>query len=202
MGLFQKLFGKSTINLTKVFPRIKGLFDEETLDPNLSGYTPVEMNEADRPVYEPFAEGLGIFYALDKGDHFLHVQNRHLSETITLEKLRETALNNMTKEVSDKTQISGDPSDIMMLINGGNFEAAMMLVDSIWDNLEQVLNDQVCIAIPAKDLLFIAGKNNPVGRESLRARVRQFFDDQETEGLLVRHIYTRENNQWVLLETA
>jgi len=51
-------------------------------------------------------------------------------------------------------------------------------------------------------LLFIAGKSNPVGRQSLREAVRKFFNEQEVQGLIVRHIYGRENNQWVLLETA
>jgi uncharacterized protein YtpQ (UPF0354 family) len=108
----------------------------------------------------------------------------------------------MTAEVWEKTEINGDPANIMMLTNGGNFEAAMLLVDDMWENLEQVFNDEVCVAIPARDLLFIAGKNNPAGRESLRAIVRKFFDERETEGLLVRHIYARENKQWVLVETA
>lgn len=215
MGLFQKLFKKSekpsaaleendnSIDLTRVYPRIKAIFDDETPDPKPDPTEPVfEMSYPESPVYEGFAKGIGIFYGVDTGHSYKLVQNRHLSETITLEKLRAAALANMARDVSDKTQIDGDPANVMMLTNGGNFEAAMILADGIWEHLESVFNDQICIAIPARDLLFIAGRNNPIGMEKLRALVRKFFDEQETQGLIVRHIYARENNQWILLETT
>ena len=216
MGFLKKLFGKpvaaklqnqdsdnDTVDLSKVFQRIKGIFDEETTDPkpNPNGAI-MTLSESDSPVFQTLAKGLGIFYAIDKGNRYQLLQNRNLSDSVTLEDLRNAASKNMTAEVWEKTEINGDPANIMMLTNGGNFEAAMLLVDDMWENLEQVFNDEVCVAIPARDLLFIAGKNNPAGRESLRAIVRKFFDERETEGLLVRHIYARENKQWVLVETA
>ena len=211
MKLFQKLFRKSAIreqndnsvDLTRVYPRIKGIFDDEMPDPKPDPSQQVlEMSYAESPVYENFAKGIAIFYGIDTGYSYELVQNGHLSETITLEKLRAAALANMARDVSDKTQIDGDPANIMMLTNGGNFEATMILMEGVWENLEPVFNDQICIAIPARDLLFIAGRNNPVGMESLRAIIRKFFDERETQGLIVRHIYARENNQWILLETA
>jgi uncharacterized protein YtpQ (UPF0354 family) len=108
----------------------------------------------------------------------------------------------MALEISERTELNGDPANFMILTNGGNFEAAMMLVDDMWENLEQVFNDQICVAIPAGDLLLITGRNNLAGRENLRGIVRKFFDEQETLGLLVRHIYARENQQWILVESA
>ncbi|WP_158286530.1 DUF1444 family protein [Chitinophaga sp. S165] len=208
MGILNRLFGRflklssdDRIDLTKVFPKIKGLYEEDTPDPKPVERV-IEMSHDDSPVYETISTGLGIFYVLDKGSHYSFLQNRDLSTTITLEKLHEIALNNLTEQVLDKTQLNGDPADIMMLVNGGNFEATMILVDRLWSQVERLFNDQICIALPARDLLFISGRNNPVGRESLRAAVRKAFDSQDLEGALVRHIYARENNQWILIETV
>jgi uncharacterized protein YtpQ (UPF0354 family) len=136
------------------------------------------------------------------GNRYQLLQNRHLTDGITQEALHAAALKNMAAKVADRTEVNGDPANMMMLTNGGNFEAAMLLADGLWVHLKNVFQDDICVAIPARDLLFIVGKNNPVGREALRAMVRKFFDEQETNGLLVRHIYARENSKWVLVETA
>lgn len=213
MGLFNKLFGKKehpsttketegfNIDLTKVYPRIKRLYDEETPDSRTSD-NKIELNTDDLPIYEPIVKGLGLFYAVDNGNSYTLLQNRHLSETTTLEKLREVAIKNLTKVTLDKTEIHGDPADVMMIANGGNYETAMILIDSLWNDLERMFKDQICVALPAQDLVFVAGKNNPTSRERLREMVNNAFNKVDANLLLVRHIYTRENNQWVTLEIA
>lgn len=192
------------VDLSKVVPRVKAISTGDTPDPNPRPNPEgphLKMTFDDSPVYETFASGLGVFYAMDMGDRYQLLQNRHLTETITRQSLHSAALTNMTAEVSERTEINGDPAKVIMLTNGGNFEAAMLLADDMWVNLIDVFKDDICVAVPARDLLFIVGRNNPEGRESLRAMVRRSFD-QQLPGLLVRHIYARENNKWVLIETV
>ena len=69
------------------------------------------------------------------GNRYVLLQNRNLSDTITREKLHAAALNNMALEVADRTEVKGDPSNVIMLTNGGNFEAAMLLADGLWEKL-------------------------------------------------------------------
>ena len=206
MGLFKRLFGKKqqspgTIELTKVFPRIKALYDDETIDPNPSG-TPIDITGGDKLIHEPITKGLAIFYAIDQGNVFQLIQLKQLSTRITLKQLRDAALKNLTEATLDSIELRGDPANFLMLTNGGNYEATMILLDKIWMELEHLFDDQVCIAIPARDLLFISGKNNLVGRESLRSLVCKAFNEEDIRSLLVRHIYTREDNQWIYLETV
>ena len=216
MGLFSKLFNKMqpstpavecglVVDLEKVVPRVKAVFGGDTPDPHPHPNPEaehVQLSHEDSPVFETFTTGLAVFYALDMGNRYQLIQNRQLSTTITQESLHAAALKNMFREVADRTEVHGDPSGTMMLTNGGNFEAAMLLADGLWENLKDVFKDDICVAVPARDLLFIGGKNNPTGREGLRAAVRKFFDEQETAGLLVRHIYAREGDKWVIVETA
>jgi uncharacterized protein YtpQ (UPF0354 family) len=207
MSLFDKLFGKSKkdqsnniqpqttgslIDLQKVFPRIKGLFDNENPDPVRSSVE-IAISVDDAPVIKPLAEGIGICYMIDKGDSYQVIQNKHLSTDLTIDKLHDAALTNMAIAISDKTQVNGDPKNAMMVTNGGNLEAAMLLADFLWEQIEPVFEDKICVAIPANDLLFIAGKNSSVGRQTLRTLVKQYFDNSETKGLIVRHIYERDN---------
>lgn len=213
MGLFSKLFDKTppvaesvptgdlVVELSKVVPRIKAVYGEETIDPGPASEH-LKMSIEDSPVMQDLTTGLSIFYAMDMGNRYELIQNRHLSATITQEALRTAALANMGREIADKTKVNGDPASVMMLTNGGNFEATMLLVDGMWENLKEVFKDDICVAVPARDLLFIAGRNSGAGREGLRGLVRKFFDEQETNGLLVRHIYAREDSKWVVVETA
>ena len=135
MSFLNNLFGKSDkqnpeaankkaadsideIDLRKVYPRIKGLYDDQNPEPNPKSDGELSVSSEDSPVFQPLARGIGIFYMVDQGDSYQIIQNRHLSENLTIEKLHETALKNMAKAVNDKTQVNGDPANMMILTNG------------------------------------------------------------------------------------
>lgn len=194
---------EQNIDLNKVYPRIKGIYDDENPDPS-PGLLSKELtlSHEDSPVYLPFAKGIGVFYMADQGDMYNIVQNRHLKNGLTIEKLHEYAVKNLVDLVSEKTEIQGDPENVMMVVNGGNFEATMLLADYFWEYAESVFNDKVCVAIPAKDLMFISAKDNVTGREALRNLIRKYFQDEGTQGLIVRNIYERIEGKWSFVETV
>ena len=216
MSLLRKLFGKSnanqndqtrshgneiSIDLNKVYPRIKGIFDADNPD-TVKTSNEITVAFSDSPVIKPLAKGIGICYMIDQGNSYQVIQNRHLSDDLSIEKLHDAALTNMAIAISDKIQLNGDPKNVMMVTNGGNLEAAMILADFLWEQLDPVFNDDICIAIPANDLLFIAGKNCTKGRDTLRSLIKKYFNDKNTTGLIVRHIYERCNGNWSLIETV
>jgi len=184
---------KNEIDFSKIYPRIKALINDETNDT-------VELSFKDSPLFKPFAEELAIFYMIDQGDKFEFIQNKHLSDTVTIEIIHNTSLSNFARAVSDRTEVSGNPDEIMVVTNGGNFEATMLLADFLWDQLESLFNDQICVTIPANDLLFISSVNNIHGREKLKRTVKIYFDEQETHGLVSRNIYARDKQGWKLIE--
>ena len=218
MSLLNRLFGSSKkaqdintnqtnatkiLDLKKVYPRIKGIFDDENPDPLSNNNTDaIQVSLDESPVFKPLSKGIAIFYMIDEGHSFQIIQNKHLTDDITIDKLHSAALTNMAIATSDKTEVNGDPNNVMMVTNGGNFEATMLLADFLWEQIEPVFKDKICVAIPANDLLFIAAKNNSNGRETLRQLVKRYFDDNETKGLIVRNIYERDANGWTFVETA
>jgi uncharacterized protein YtpQ (UPF0354 family) len=217
MGFFNKLFGSTKqsdqkhtqktlqtdgIDLSKVYPRIKGVFTDDNPDPVTTKTTIVIDSIEDNIISKPLAEDIAIVYMIDTGYSFEVIQYKHLTNDITIDMIHEAALSNMAKAITDTTNVDGDPNDVMMVTNGGNFEATMVLADFLWEQLEPVFQDNICVAIPANDLLFISASNNPEGRESLRRTVRFYFDENETTGLIVRNIYERNGLGWKLVEKA
>ncbi len=194
---------RMSIDLQKVFPRIKGIFDDEFLDPvENTDKKVLEIPPEEAPIIKPLAKGIGICYMVDRGNDYQLVQNKELSDELTIEILHNAALTNMAIMISDKTEVNGDPNNVMMVTNGGNFEATMILADFLWEQVEPLFNDNICVAIPANDLLFISGKSSQQGRATLRNLVKTYFDNKESQGLIVRHIYERANGAWSLIETV
>ena len=105
---------------------------------------------------------------IDEGDSFEVIQNKYLSNEITIEKLHGAALTNTAVTLSDRTEINDDPTNIMMVTNGGNFEATMLMANFLWEQNEPVFNDTICVAISANGLFFIAPKNNSAAREKTK----------------------------------
>jgi uncharacterized protein YtpQ (UPF0354 family) len=190
------------IDLGKVYPRIKGQYDEQNPEPFPENRTEWSVSFDDSPVIKPLSKGIGICYMMDEGETYLVIQNKHLSKDLTIEILHEAALSNMTMVIAEKTEVRGDTENIIMVTNGGNFEASMILVDYFWGQMESIFQDEICVAIPANDLLFITAKNNSKARENLKKLVNQYFDNSETKGLIVKYIYERVGNEWKFSESA
>src|ERR1700722_4547589 len=111
MGFLNNLFGKSkkpnpqpeidkladktdVFDLSKVYPRIKGLYDDQNPEPFPENSNELSVSFNDSPVIKPLAKGIGICYMLDEGDTYQIIQNKHLSEELTIEKLHSAALSN------------------------------------------------------------------------------------------------------------
>lgn len=193
------------IDLSKVFPRLKEIYNKGEKRISLvqpSGES-ITMTHDESPVMQPFAQNLSISYAIDMGTHYQFIANRDLTDEITMEKLYEVALKNMINEISQNIEAHGDKNDVMMITNGGNYEAAMLIWDDIWPQIESVVGDELYVAVPARDLLYVAPKSNPNSIERLSGLIRKFFDeDEEAKGLMVRHIYERKDKKWEVVATA
>ncbi len=110
---------------------------------------------------------------------------------MTIEKLHEAALQNMIDEIADNIQAHGDKTDVLMITNGGNYEAAMLIWDDIWPQIESVVEGDFYIAVPARDVLYVAPKSNPDAISRLTELIQRLFKDETAQGLMVKHIYQR-----------
>lgn len=190
------------IDFTKIFPRIKAVYDEVTPDPFPATAPPIKLALANSIVFQPLAPGLVTAYALDMQTGYQFIQNQELSSQVTIDTLHNRAIANLVQEIDGHTQVHPIQDGLLMLTNGGNHELCMLLLAPYWQHIAAVLNDTPCIAVPAKDLLFITGKNNQNGKHLMRRAIHKHFTEPGTRGLMVPHMYEWTGSQWLLLETV
>lgn len=191
------------IDFSKVFPRLKETYNDDTpVELQVGEDKTITLSKEDSPVMQPFAKNLTISYAIDMGTHYQFVANRDLSEEVTMEKLHEAALQNMIEEIKDNIQAHGDVEDVVMITNGGNYEAAMLVWDGIWSQIESVMKGDFYIAVPARDVLYVAPKSNLDAIARLSELVNKLFNGEDAHGLMVKHIYQRGKDGWEVVATA
>ncbi|WP_029903232.1 DUF1444 family protein [Prevotella sp. 10(H)] len=191
------------IDLKKVFPRLKETYpDDAPVMLELQEGKNITLSQEDSPVMKPFADNLTISYAIDKGTHYEFIPNRDLSDELTIDMMHDAAMENMIDEIADNIQAHGDPADVLMITNGGNYEAAMLIWDGIWPQIESIVGGELYAAVPARDVLYVAPKSNSQAIERLSELIKELFDTPNAQGLMVRHIYQRGENGWEVVVTA
>ncbi|MDA3616360.1 hypothetical protein [Polluticaenibacter yanchengensis] len=210
-SLFKKLFSKKVREVSNeqelfvfdykdVLPR---LFEVSfTLSEN-DKYTDIvfDVDNKEAPVLKPFMQDISVGYGIDTDNEYKILQNKHLSETLSIEALHHIALENFSASFLNNTRVEGSFDDVIMLINDGNNEAAMILLDLYWDELAEMFKNDICICIPQKDLIFVTAKNNEAGLSKMRELIKSVFSEIGTGGKLVKHIYERQKAGWYIKET-
>jgi len=62
-----------------------------------------------------------------------------------------------------------------MLTAGGNYEASLLLADSIWNQENFPVDGELVTAIPARDVLLITGSNHKEGIDQMRKAVEDIY---------------------------
>lgn len=161
-------------------------------EPGLEGVVPLVkderfIREAGRMVAvkaEPLAADLWVVYAQDSPDRF---QFLPADFEVDLEELRQRALENLRALLPPVEMHGGGP--VFMLTAGGNFEASLLLLDALWDELAGHVEGEPVVAVPSRDVLILTGSASPEGIAQARelvARVTATGSHLVSATLLVR----------------
>jgi uncharacterized protein YtpQ (UPF0354 family) len=154
----------------------------------------IELPIEDAPISRPFVADLMILYAEDKPSHFQFVSSRRLAELgLTEDELHTQALQNLPSR-PPKIELHGNPPK-QMLIAGGNFEATLLLYDTLWDQAEENIEGELLAVAPARDLLFISVTSWAGAREFLTDVASRDLEDKTH--MLSRAILRRVSRKWV-----
>ena len=190
------------IDLGKVYPRLKQIIEGDSALETTDGKV-IELDVEDSPVMQEYIDGLQVAYALDEGSYFRFIANKDMTDGLAVDELHEAAMENMYTVISEQLGFQGDPEDVIMITNGGDYESTMLLVDDgFWDQIKEIMAGGYHVAVPARDILLIAPESNPKSIERLGEMIDNFFTNPEANGLLVRNIYERENGSWTLVKTV
>ena len=100
-------------------------------------------------------------------------------------KLQEKAFENLARDIQYRSCDSTEKG-ICGIVAGGNFEAESLLINSIWKEISEELNDELMIAIPTKDVVLYtaAGNKKLCGKMLEMARDTYEYNRKETPNLL------------------
>jgi len=176
------------LDLTLLVPFIKVM---ELDDPSV---TVVTLSHDDSPVMRPFAADLVVMYAIDLPTHFQFVAYRDLrNASINEEELHSIALRNLSTRVP-RIELHGQPPRYMVTA-GGNFEATLLLLDSMWEQFaEQMPGDLLAVA-PARDLLFVSAS----GWDGALSFMQEMANGHlpEKRYALSKCVFARRDGKWV-----
>jgi uncharacterized protein YtpQ (UPF0354 family) len=106
--------------------------------------------------------------------------------------LRSNAVENLKRELPPIE--SHGANGYYMLTAGGNYEASLLLFDSIWNSSNFVVNGEIVVGIPSRDLLFVTGSNDDENINRLRDVCKKVV--AESGYSLTSVLFIRKGNMW------
>ncbi len=152
------------------------------------------IREGELPIMRT-AGDLVVTYTEDLGDRFRYISEKRMQAFgLTADTLHDLALRNLAARVGGNIRLHGE-SPRYMITCGGNFEAALLLYDKLWDSLADKLPGKPMAAIPSHDQLFVTGSDWEDAYRFLHERAQQKPADERLA--VSRTVFIRKNGRWV-----
>ena len=172
-----------------VFPWIKAAVPDGEPEAGTDGGTgiPVDL------MVMPFLGDLLVTFAVDDGDHFSLLQRSDVPEGMSDADLFALAKKNLTEQV--EFTLTGTNYGGYGILAGGDHEAGALCLDFIWDAVLKQVGENLVIAVPAKDCLFMAAASDRAQIEGMAEVAKSIFengDRQLTRNLFLLDASTRQ----------
>jgi uncharacterized protein YtpQ (UPF0354 family) len=161
------------------------------------GYVAGFRNLKDPNVREHLVADLWIVYALDLPKITLSLAESKMQELKILpEELRSLALTNL-RNILPETEQHGD-GPWYWLTAGGDYTASLLLFDDLWSELQESVEGDIVVAVPARDVVLFTGSRSRQGIEMVRQKAREIVEggDHVISQTLLRRIA----GKWSVLE--
>jgi uncharacterized protein YtpQ (UPF0354 family) len=157
------------VDRSRIVPLIK---DRPWLEETRRALLSRGAKEVPEHVYEDFSPDLIILYAEDSPKNIRYVGPKDLElAKIERSELRALACENL-KRLLPKIERHGT-NGLYMVAAGGDYEASLLLLDSIWSSGQMDVEGDIVVAIPTRDLLLVTGSQNPQGIEKVKQMVKE-----------------------------
>ncbi|MFL6439457.1 MAG: hypothetical protein ACJ71Q_17915 [Terriglobales bacterium] len=157
----------------------------------------MSLSHEDSPVLRDLNNGLLISYIVDEEDSFSYVQNRHLlAAGIDQNTLHKAAINNLYS-VAEKHLKVQPYGSVFAVFMEGNFEASILLLDTVWDNsFAKCVREGFVAAIRARDVLAFGDSCSAEAINELRAIVDRVISGP-ADHVISTSLLRRSNKVWV-----
>lgn len=161
----------------------------------------LDLPESDVPIIEPFTGELFVGYVLDLPASFQYVSSRTCEKLgLDVGDLRSVAVHNLTLR-RPKPEIKQSPRGIEFTLDG-DLEASLLLVDWIWDQIDQQIPGDLIAAVPARNVLMVTGRDVDEGTNILLSGIRRVWETTDERLLLTRSLLIRRHGAWEAADHA
>src|SRR5262249_43495201 len=141
-------------------------------------------------VFEDFSPDLIIAYAEDSPRNIRYLTPADLEKAgIERTALRALACENLKRLLPriERHETNG----LYVLRAGGDYDASLLLLDSIWSGQQLTVQGDLVVAIPTRDLLLVTGSRNAQGI----MKIKQLAANASREGSyrLTQKLFVRRN---------
>jgi uncharacterized protein YtpQ (UPF0354 family) len=162
---------------------------------SVAGGPSIDLDQANSPVVKSVGEELLATYVVDTGSQFSFVQHRHLEgAAITAEQLHGQSVYNLAVLAQSKLKIQ-PYGNIYAVLMGGNFEASLILLPSLWSkSLIHLAPNGYVAAFPARDILAFADAANVAGIAELHQLCERIKGTNDHP--LTQKLYSHTEGEW------
>lgn len=159
------------LDRTRIIPVIK---DRPWIEETRKAVMSRGAKEMFENVYEDLNSDLIILYAEDSPKNIRYFGLKDLEKAhIERGELRKLACENL-KRLLPKIERHGT-NGFYMLTAGGDYEASLLLLDSVWSDLQKEVRGDIVVAVPTRDLLYVTGSQDAQGIEKMKQLVEKMF---------------------------
>lgn len=135
----------------------------------------VQLPDHDAPVITDLNNGLLVAYVVDQDNRFHYVQQRHLVDAgMTAAALHQSGVENLSKLLAQNGAKVEPYGHGFAVFFGGNFEASLILVETLWDKyVGHLAPNGFIAAIPARDMLAFCDAQSEAGIGELRQIIKR-----------------------------
>ncbi len=169
----------------------------EDIVPLIRGQEYVRAQGASAGPHEHLAGDLWVVYAYNLPDGFALMPAGDLAKwKLSKAQLRLLAVENLRRQLPPLEREGGEGR--WMFVAGGNFEASLLMVDSVWKDIAPHIQGEPVVAVPARELLFVTGSRDPKGLETVRALAADAYS--KVEYPISPRLLIRRGGKWEALD--
>jgi len=138
---------------------------------------PVQADGTKPVAAEHLAADIWILYARQTQDSIKFLRQDELSTlNMTMSEIRAVAVSNLRQKLPE-LRIYGEES-IHIISADSNIEAALLLIDKLWESEKIKVTGDVVAAIPCRGMLIVTGSEDHEGIEKVRAVVDKMYRNE------------------------
>ena len=155
--------------------------------------TRIDQGAEESLVVKNLNNGLLVSYLQSNGDDFVYLENAFL-ETMSSSEIHAKSLSDLAEYSKGNINIQKE-DDVCSVILDGSFEASLILIDELWDNIfTKHIEENYIICVPARDTLVFCDVGNEKGKIKLRSIIAEHQDDAH---FLSNKLFIRSDGSWV-----